>query len=84
MKTTPYSDDSGNVQCEACGKIQSSAYEECVHCCKHERLKLCQEWFHWWELSVKCDICGLDHGFDRRDLIKNYTVVKKFEELDGK
>lgn len=75
-------DQYGNVECKACGRIQSPSYRACVFCCPHAELTFVEGWHGSddcgsWELEVECIACGKDHEFSNDLLKRLYKVVRK-------
>ena len=72
-------DGYGNATCKVCGRIQSPGFHACIYCCKHDELRLTEDWHEGggWELDVECSNCGKDFDFSHDFLIQEYKVVRK-------
>ena len=75
-------DSYGNATCAACGHVQSPSFQACISCCKHDELRLVEDWHGadeggGWELDVECSICGKNFDFSRDLLMREYKVVRK-------
>lgn len=73
----------GNVYCKECKQVQSHKNKACVHCCKHENLRLTTERLESLSvegidiLAVVCEKCGKQYGQDEWEELYGRKIVNE-------